>query len=1050
MALATGFLSRVILLASLAAMANSPSLALEKQMSLVTKQPIGELSVAGRLSIDLHAEFMVSRTYDKNTVLNWYNCGYSGGNRISQNGGDFGDFGFQVPFKERDQKYPKAVRIGAVPAVSFDGNDFLKAKFEVEKSMAGTQPLAIEIWFRAIDPGTVLLGWQSPDAKETSCPIGMPAGFKGSDSAQHLVINCTPTSEDWYLNGKNISSSARKSIMKAGHIMVLGGVSSEKPSFKGDLIAVRLHDKTMTEEQIAHNFAGGAMLGTKLHSWWRTEPDKWWAQESEHFRHCVDKEEMKKWTPQQLKEFEQRVPGMFSLAELNYHTYSERLAMRSSVVSVLPEERGDGIKYKTPIQPSDGSWMGWDGHFGWACQGAGFINPHELAHGWYAMTGNMFGPYWEAMANFPQTYNGVYQTIPVIAAECSAFPASGRTYYHDRTMFEHLAQTPEYGPMFIAKMWYDGPTEQDKSPYPWMTFNRINPYPDKTLSDEFAKMAMRNVVYDYITYAEASAGKGNTPNGNDAVISPENRYQKHAQGMKSDIDRYARIVLQKIPYEPNWWRVPKEQAPQQFGWNICPLMVKPGTKVAAKLQGYVNPERGSDWRAGFVGVDSNGKPVYGKVFGPGTLQTFDVNKEIKELYLVVCATPTKVMLTDIAGDNPYADFRSFEQQQFPYKVSFEGCEPVGAALADKPKVEGAAHSNGGGFVEFSAQVDRTAYVGPNAQVLGRSKVIGKARIEDYSVVENATVKDSALVSGHALVKEESVVADNAKVRGYAVVKGRTTVKGNARILEHAAIFTQKACSDNVTVKGVSSVYGGNQSGTAMIDGFYAKGNDITKGKWFTWSWGQGKNAGEIDEDFGGLYANYEFNDFDPAITRDSFGATWGYLVGSPKIAVLGRTAGAPGKPASISGALTLDGKAHFVELPADVVDFSSCTYTFVFKWNGLASGEKLFEACGANNNAMWISPSEGGKLVFAIRKGDQVERMSAPAVKAGVWTTLRVTIGKGTAKMSVNGKVVAQSKEMKLSPDSVRASQVYIGKGPKGGYFKGLIDRFTVHCVPLD
>ena len=31
------------------------------------------------LSIDLHAEFMVSRAYEKDTVLNWYSCGYSGG-----------------------------------------------------------------------------------------------------------------------------------------------------------------------------------------------------------------------------------------------------------------------------------------------------------------------------------------------------------------------------------------------------------------------------------------------------------------------------------------------------------------------------------------------------------------------------------------------------------------------------------------------------------------------------------------------------------------------------------------------------------------------------------------------------------------------------------------------------------------------------------------------------------------------------------------------------------------------------------------------------------
>jgi hypothetical protein len=96
--------------------------------------------------------------------------------------------------------------------------------------------------------------------------------------------------------------------------LVLGGASAMKPSFKGDLAAVRLHDEALTVEEITHNFKGGVMLGTEIHNWWRMEPDKWWVKESEHFRHCVDKEEMKGWSPQQLKEFNDRVPGMFNLA----------------------------------------------------------------------------------------------------------------------------------------------------------------------------------------------------------------------------------------------------------------------------------------------------------------------------------------------------------------------------------------------------------------------------------------------------------------------------------------------------------------------------------------------------------------------------------------------------------------------------------------------------------------------------------------------------------------------------------------------------------------
>ena len=259
-------------------------------------------------------------------------------------------------------------------------------------------------------------------------------------------------------------------------------------------VAVRLHEAAMTEEEIAHNHAGGPMLGTEMHAWWRMEPDTWWVKESKHFRHCVSKEEMAKWSEQQLQDFHDRVPGMFELAEKLYHLYSERLAMRSSVVSNKPEFRGDGIKYNTPIQPSNGSWMGWSGKlgFGWGCQGAGHINPHELVHGWQAQTGGtMQGNYWEAHANFPQTYAGVYQTIPgtCVSRVCMFFPAHGRSYYHDRLMFEHLAQSPEYGPMFISKFWYDGGTgnEADQN-YPWLTFPLIDPDPSTDLGYEWTRM----------------------------------------------------------------------------------------------------------------------------------------------------------------------------------------------------------------------------------------------------------------------------------------------------------------------------------------------------------------------------------------------------------------------------------------------------------------------------------------------------------------------------------------------------------------------------------
>ena len=1029
--------------------------ALDKEVSLVTKQPLGDLAVAGRLSVDLHAAFMLSRTYRDETALNWHNCGYSGGGGNTKVGGTFGDFGLHVPHAQRRLRYPHAVA-GEVPAVRFDGDDVMAGNFAIEPQLAGAQPLALELWFRDASPaaGEVILGWQSPDGREGSAQVGHPPGFTGSDQWRHLVINCTAESEEWHLDGRRVAGGARKLLVAPGHVMVLGGGAAAKPSFQGELAAVRLHDQAMTAAEIAHNFHGGAMLGTALKNWWRTEPDQWWTAESEHFRHCVDKEEMKAWTPQQLAEFHDRVPRMFDLAELIYHTYSERLALRTSVVSVLPEERGDGIRYKTPIQPSNGSWMGWDGHFGWACQGAGHINPHELAHGWSAMTGNMAGNYWEAFANWPQTHNGVYQTIPVIMAECAAFPASGRTYYHDRLLFEHLAQTPEYGPMFIAKMWYDGPSEAVKDPYPWLTFTRLDPDPATPLAFEHTRMAMRNVTWDYTTYAEAAPGQGNTPHGNDGVASPENLYRKAAEQARADVLRLSRILLERIPHAPGWWRVPKEQAPQQLGWNICPLTASPGT-VAATLAGYVNPGRGSAWSAGFVGVGADCKPVYGEVFGPGKPQAFEVTAAMKELYLVVCGTPAKILPIDMVGD-----FRSPEQEQFPYRVRLAGCEPLDVMVPAPPGVPGAPHPNGGGFVAATAEAAATAFVGPHAQVLGAAKVLDRARVEDHSVVRDAVVRDDAVVSGHALVCEQSVVSGRAKVRGHAVVKAGSTVTGDARVLEHAVLATRKTCGDHAVVKGVASVYGGNQRGTAMIDGFYAKGNEITRGKWFTWSWGQGKNAGEIDEEFGGVYADYTFDRTHPWMAWDEFGVTWGYLVNDPRY----EPVAADAKPKSTipdtdptteypNHALVLNGEDQFVELPADVADLGGGTYTAEFMPDAAAAtagaAPRLFEFSAENGDALWLCPDDHDKLVFAIRKGDTVELLSAPAAMPGAWTSVQVVLDGSRATLLVNGTTAAVNERMTLRPDDVRATRCYLGRGAGGGHFAGRIDRFTVHAVPL-
>ena len=106
--------------------------------------------------------------------------------------------------------------------------------------------------------------------------------------------------------------------------------------------------------------------------------------------------------------------------------------------------------------------------------------------------------YWEVHANFPQTYLGLYQSVPPfqVSRVSMLFPANGQTFYHDRLMFEHLAQTPEYGPMFISKLWYDGHSAE----YPWTAFARYDPDPSTDLGYEWTRKIQKCSTWDYVVF----------------------------------------------------------------------------------------------------------------------------------------------------------------------------------------------------------------------------------------------------------------------------------------------------------------------------------------------------------------------------------------------------------------------------------------------------------------------------------------------------------------------------------------------------------------------
>jgi hypothetical protein len=144
-------------------------------------------------------------------------------------------------------------------------------------------------------------------------------------------------------------------------------------------------------------------------------------------------------------------------------------------------------------------------------------------------------------------------------------------------------------------------------------------------------------------------------------------------------------------------------------------------------------------------------------------------------------------------------------------------------------------------------------------------------------------------------------------------------------------------------------------------------------------------------------------------------------------------------------ALALNGKDQFVELPKDVADFRQCRYTVEFKWLGGQTGARLFEFANPEGDALWLSPSEAGSLVFAIRHAGQIQQVSAPAIPSGAWMNLQVVIEGYRAAIYADGKAIAENSTMTVTSETVRANRCYLGCGLNGAYFNGLIGRFTIH-----
>ena len=425
---------------------------------------------------------------------------------------------------------------------------------------------------------------------------------------------------------------------------------------------------------------------------------------------------------------------------------------------------------------------------------------HEFMHGLQIMTGGMSGGstnqgtnftgwFYESHANWMphQVYpNEVHYCAEMYTRTAQLYLGSTRNRYCNWQFFEYIMD--KKGIQAVNDIWSKSKGVEPTDPF--SEIMRQNSISQQEFGDIFGDFATKAVIWDLNrgSVLFRAAFNKNLGNPDEKYKRPRYTYLEALDGENATDNRYVS---------------PFAFAPQRYGFNVIRLYPDSSRSVKVRFRGDVQTKNnipsyaktlnlepaathlpndpGSDWRYGLVAVTGDATAVGGTVTARYSeiKRASDGNPDVSmqlqngetQVYLVVAATPT--IHHRISWDQFY-----YTVYRFPYMVEITGAKPEGFQALTNPA--GKQHSNGGGFVQSTATVDATAYVGPNARVLGTARVRNNARIEGRAVV-----KGNAQVYGNAVVKDYALVA-GGQVYGSAVVAEGANI-WNAQVYENARI-----------------------------------------------------------------------------------------------------------------------------------------------------------------------------------------------------------------------------------------------------------------------
>ena len=407
-----------------------------------------------------------------------------------------------------------------------------------------------------------------------------------------------------------------------------------------------------------------------------------------------------------------------------------------------------------------------------------YRNDHGLGNSWQNA-----GIFWECHANFMR--NLLYpQFVTAWGMDVYHYEAwcDWKNTYENYAILMAIMESE--GIDMVNRLWRESLSQE----YPLQAYKRLAGYSQAQFNDSLYHYARRMATYDY---------------------SYKNLGSHFRQKRNVDLNNWLPTIQNVFSIlrpvaggAPGRYEIPIEQAPEEYAYNVIPLYPNADScAVIVKFKGHSEVNIHAGWRYGFVAAKANGMVSrYSPTYDAGTGEIhFRLQSGETKLYLVVMGAPRTQITTNPNNDT----WRGYPKHfRFPYELTISGAVPEGgqapAGFRSQLKVNGHIHPNGGGWVQNSASVAGSVYVGPMAIVLGNANISGQVRIEGTALVRNATMSGTVRVLDNAFV-DKGTYSSNAKIQGNAFV-----INAN---MSGSALVGMRARVDNYILSGTVEVGG---------------------------------------------------------------------------------------------------------------------------------------------------------------------------------------------------------------------------------------------------